>query len=68
MGSDGLYFEGMAALFSGGQLAATVLLFWRVFRLERKFENGVNKKIDDVKDKLNLMEIECIRKHPDPKK
>ena len=56
-------FEGIAAVVSTGQFGVMLLLFWRVWRLEKKFDNGVNHKIDQLKDNIQDLEKNCIAQH-----
>ena len=54
----------ISAYTSSGQLALTILLLWRVWRLERKFDNGVNDKIERIKERLQEVKEHCIAQHP----
>ena len=56
-------FGTIAAATSGGQLAIAVLLFWRVYRLEKKFDNGINKKIDELTKEIISVELNCAKQH-----
>lgn len=44
-------------------MAVAALLLWRVSRLEKKFDNGVNKKIDDLAKEIISVELNCAQQH-----
>lgn len=56
-------FEEIAAVVSTGQFGVMLLLFWRVWRLEKKFDNGVNHNIEELKDRVQLLKENCIIQH-----
>ena len=50
--------DSILILGAGGIIATQSLLVWRVGKLERKFDNGINSRLQNI-------EKNCIKHHPE---
>ena len=46
----------------GIQTGLWLLMHWRIRSLEEKFKNGVQSKIEDIKEDIGDIKVECARR------
>lgn len=60
----GLELAGDAAVIGavGIQTGLWMLMHWRIRSLEKRFDNGIQGKIEDIKEDVGNIKVECARR------